>query len=558
VVILLFFNISSSGAQDTQARYVRKSISFVDAILPLGDVRLQPRQEDFLLQEIRREIEMSRFDYNPLPVGLTSDFRQALRQGNARDPEAVAEAMNQTLVPEIIRILDYEKQMRAQGLVSEAERHSFVVEKAKETGITEADLRAIMNSAYIYLPVLYHAEVSVNRKSNSASADLKGGILWFRVTHTDSGSSVTLLAQKTAVGYAWSRLEAHDRKGRDLRDGQSAFTTAAQTLARNLRVATQEIPEFQLTNPLTVTGPGWVEFSLGKAEGVNLDDKFIIAEFALQPDSTLERKKLGMVRVTQVGKNTDGQSDSHARTVIGAGFQPGMVALEHPRLPIDFSFRLAMLPVNVTAGKIDKYETSNLYALEFDRDVRSHLYAGQLWFNYNLAQSTKIPQFFASAYGEVGGGKLTSGKAFGENLPVGFYWGAGGGLTKKFFVNRFHLGLEGLLSYARYQVDGKTMVGSGQMEWKWTISNVGLTMNGNLEIALGYDVNLGGGLSYRAFSYDSDWSHAGNDGQFVPLPSGTGNPRLSFGGVGYQVYLTWSLPTLGVDPIKAMQGVLWH
>jgi hypothetical protein len=558
MTFMLIFSSVLTFAQDTQGHYQRKSISFVDAVLPLGEVHLSEWQQSFLLAQIKSEIEMSRFDYNPLPEALVSDFRRALRQGAVRDLDAITQALDSALVPEILHILDYEKEMRALGLVSEAERHSFIVDKAKESGVTEADLWAVMNSAYIYLPVLYHANVEEDWEGNSASANLEGGVLWFKVTASDSGSAVTLLARKTASGYGWTRLEDRPRKrDRNNSGAQYAFTTAAETFARNLRIATQQIPDFQLTNPLTQTGPGWVEFSLGRNEGVGVDDKFIIAEFEQQPDSTLVQHKLGMVRVTRVGRNSDGITDSRARNVLGAGFQPGMVALEHPRLPIDLSFRLALLPVQVTAGHFNQWPLAETNDLSFSRNSTSTLFAGQLWFNYDLARTTHLPQLFASFYGEIGGGKLSGGRAYGEPLPVGFYWGLGGGLVKKFYLNRFHLGLEALVSLAHYQVNGTTELNGEPNSWKWKIANLGLTLNGNAEVALGYDLNLGVGLSYRSFASQDNWNYTFN-GAALDLSNAAGLPKLSFGGWGSQLYLTWSLPTLGVDPVKMLGGLIGH
>jgi hypothetical protein len=557
-MVLLLLYCFPTFAQDTQVRYMRKSISFVDALLPLGKVEMSLTQKEFLLAEIHREIAMPRFDYNPLPPSLTQGFQDTLREMGGRDLDAVSEAMNRTLVPEILRILDYEKELRASGLVSEVERHSFIVDKAKETGITESDLWAVMNSAYIYLPVLYRAEIEINHRDNSASVDLEGAILWYRVVVTDSGSTVTQLAQKSAKGYAWSRLDgSYGKRGRNLDGARYAFTAAAETFARNLRVATQQIPDFQLSNPLTQTGSGWVEFSLGRVEGVDLDDKFVVAEYDQLADGSLKQHRLGMVRVTRVGKSNDGSSDTRARTIIGSGYQPGMMAIEHPRLPIDISFRLVLLPISVSTGVVNLSQSGSTsdYDLYFDQSVENRIYAGQLWFNYNLAQTTHLPQFFVSIYGELGGGQLTGGQAFGASLPAGVYWGLGGGLAKKFYLNRLHLGLEATLSYAQYQIEGQSEFGGGMVDWKWRIDNLGATLNGNLEIALGYDLNLGGGVCYRAFADTDGWEDPRRATQPAGGQNPNGLPKLTFSGWGTQVYLTWSLPTLAADPIKIARGI---
>ncbi len=539
---------TTGAAQDTQAKYQRKSISYVDAVLPIGrNVRLTPEQERFLLRAVKSEVEMSRFDYNPLPEKIVDSFKRELKVRGVSDLEGVSEVMNQVLVPEILRIVDMQKEIRAQGLVSEAERHSFVVEKAKETGITAEDLEAVMNAAYIYLPVVSKVEIERNKKKNSASASIEGGIIWFQVKTEGDRTAVELLVKKPASGSGFAKLDGKfSFEGRKLNGAQYAFVTAAKTFARNLKVATQEIPEFQLTNPLTDTGPGWVKFPMGKKEGLGVDDKFIIAEFYEEPDGSLTRKELGMVRVSKVADNREKRADSKARVVIGGGYERGMLALEHPRLPIDLSVRFAALPVAMNIPVTDENYTGNIYA-------------GQLWFQYNLARSTQISQFFVSLYGEFGGGKIQDLQFYeGQDLPAGLYFGAGIGLTKKFYVNRFHLGLEALASWGRYRLKEdipEEFSYLGERE-EWIINSVGLTFNGNIEIALGYDVNLGGGVSYRAFAPNDNWTYKIDDSE-VDL-SDFDLPELDFSGAGFQVYLTWSLPSLSYDPLAAARGAIGY
>jgi hypothetical protein len=542
---LTLFSFATAAAQDTQAKYTRKSISYVDAVIHAGEVMLTPEQEAFLLQEIKREIEMSRFDYNPLPPDIMGAFRKQLAERNPMDLDGIAAVMNDVLAPEILRAVDYEKEIRAKGLVDEAARHSFVVEKAKEAGITSAHLETIMNSAYIYIPVISEVKEYDNALTNTINYDLRGGIIWFAVKTGETGSNVQILVKKEAVGKSGAKRSASiGYKGRTLSGPEYAFVTAAEVLARNLRIATQEIPEFQLTNPLTETGHGWVEFGIGKKEGLGVDDKFIISEFYEQPDGSLTQKKLGMVRVARVADNTAGKADSRARTVIGGGYERGMLAQEHPRLPIDLSFRFAVVPIGADKNR-------NYLNLYFESDASSSLYAGQLWFSYNLARTTKISQFFASIYGEIGGGAISGAKVFGEDAGGGLYWGIGGGLSKKFYVNRLHFGLEALLSFKDYSFT--TTVSDVDVEW--SASNLGLIFNGNLEVALGYDWNLGAGIGYHAFGPTSDWTYKENDTEY-DVSGYSDLPELKFGGLGFQFYLTWSLPSLGYDPLKIARGAL--
>jgi len=554
---LLILIVPSVNAQDTQQRYLRKSISYVDALLPIGAaIGIKPEQERQILRTVQSEIEMSRFDYNPLPDHLTEAFRNEMKNRRLYSIDAVADLMNEVLVPEIMRIVDLEKEMRAQGLVTEAEKNSFVVQKAKETGITAEDLEAVMNAAYLYMPVISKVSIDKDRKNNSATATVSGGILWFKINSQGDTTKVDLLVKKEATGSNVARLDGSFLYGgRSLDGAQYAFASAIATFARNLKIATQAIPEFQLTNPLTAAGRGWVELPMGRSEGLGIDDKFIIAEYYRNDDGSLTQKKLGMVRISQV--SSDPQKSSRARTVIGGGFQRGMVALEHPRLPIDLSFRFAILPVSVDSGWtfIGKDEFNN--PLGFEQDANSRIYVGQLWFNYNLGRTTKISQFFLSLVGEIGGCKLEGGQNYSEDMPTGLYWGTGVGLTKKFYLNRLHLGIETLVKYANYEVSGTTPSSDYNHDWSLQISNFGLQVNGNLEIALGYDLNIGAGLSYSLFSATNNWAVKTNDPIYDEYRSDEWS-KLDFSGVGFQLYLTWSIPSLGYDPLAAARGIIGH
>ncbi len=555
----LLWIISPAGAQDTQAKYARKSISYVDAVLPVGEnVQLSAEQEAYLLQAVKQEIEMSRFDYNPLPQEILVQFQQVLKERGARDLETVAAAMNEVLTPRILSIVDYEKEMRAQGLISEEQRHSFISDKAKESGLTAENLQAIMNSAYIYLPIITEVKMYDYASTNTINFDLRGGIIWFAVKTGETGAAVQLLVKQEAVGKGAAKRTAKiSYHGQTLSGPQYAFVTAAEVLARNLRVATQQIPEFQLTNPLTATGRGWVEFGAGKKEGLGIDDKFLIVEYYEQADGTLKPKKLGMVRVSKVADNTSQAASSRARTVLGPGYEKGMQAVEHPRMPIDLSFRFAMIPVHVSNPT---YTYGGLQYTWFDDEISSNFAAGQLWFNYNLAKGMKMSQFYASIYGEIGGGTLDGWKMYGQDAPGGLYWGVGGGLVKKFYVNRLHLGLEALVSFADYRFSGTGSDSYGDHDWEWSLSNLGLSFNGNLEFALSYDWNLGAGVAYRLFSPSSDWTYTLDgvdyDKDALMVSFGGDLPELDYSGLGFQVYLTWNLPSLSYDPMKMLRGTM--
>ncbi len=553
----------AASAQDTQPQYRRKSISFVNSILiTRGNAPITAADSSSLLRAIQHEIEMERFDYNPLPEELLTQLGFALQQESAEDLEGIAADLNQHLAPEIMRIVDYEKEMRALGLLSESQRHSFIVEKAKETGLTAEHLQAVMNSAYLYLPVITHVSFSEGssildifsgkgeRENRHISVSLGGALLWFAVHTEGDETRVELAATKASLAFGAAHLGTSNNPGKRSAAQRRAFAEAADILAVNLKTASQEIPDFRLTHPLTDAGAGWVEFDIGKKEGLQIDDKYIIEEYEEMPDQSLRPRKLGLVRISSVADNRNEAVPSRARIVIGGYFQKGMLAIEHPRLPIDLSVRFSVLPVSVKAGSLDSGADGYAPELKFDQASENLVYTGQIGLYYNLARSTGISQFFASVYGEIGGAELAGGKVFNEyDLPTGSYWGIGGGLAKKYYWKRLHLGLEALLGYASLRFDGTDEFYGNDVGWEWRVESLGLTLSSSLELALGYDLSLGGGLSYRIFAPRQDYVFQ-VDGQEVAPIVPENRPEVDFSGWGVQVYLSYSLPFLSLNPLK--------
>ncbi|MFH1862101.1 MAG: hypothetical protein ABH878_04735, partial [bacterium] len=63
LLIFSLLEVPITLCQDTQAKYQRKSISYVDYVwLAGGGERISRLEQNLLLDAIRREIEMPRFD----------------------------------------------------------------------------------------------------------------------------------------------------------------------------------------------------------------------------------------------------------------------------------------------------------------------------------------------------------------------------------------------------------------------------------------------------------------------------------------------------------------
>ncbi|HPY01521.1 MAG TPA: hypothetical protein PLC51_10340, partial [Candidatus Marinimicrobia bacterium] len=143
----LFGTLLSINLNAQSDRYTRKSVAFLDALMVTDSrIRLNPEDEKYLLAAIHNRIRIARFDYNPLPDIVRYTFKEQLRARGAVSESELVDLIEATIVPEIVKILDIEKEIRAQNLVDETQRNSFISLKAKELGITADQIEQVMNA----------------------------------------------------------------------------------------------------------------------------------------------------------------------------------------------------------------------------------------------------------------------------------------------------------------------------------------------------------------------------------------------------------------------------
>jgi len=246
IAMLVAGLLSADGITQTLEKYSRKSISCVDALLVAGNFKLSPAEQQYFLEAIRAGIQIARFDYNTLPENIQQSFKRQLAIGEYTSEANIESLINNTLVPEIIKILDTNKEIRAQSLVSETQRNSFIALKAKEIGITAEQLEQVMNSSYIYIPFIdaYHEKWSKNKKE--VDVRIEGGLLWYHVI-TAENPRVEKFAKISSAGTGSAdseedyKIDAERVNAKDF-----AFRNAAQTLATNLEVKIRELDMFKL------------------------------------------------------------------------------------------------------------------------------------------------------------------------------------------------------------------------------------------------------------------------------------------------------------------------
>ena len=574
--------VRAQEAPKEAGKYERKSVTYINALWLMDESahQLSTEQVGFVLDKVKQGITMKRFDYNPVPESFVTDF---VNQANAvkiqpagpvdlahktgfsgfgvsaPDPmlDSITAVMERTVVPKILEVVDLAKEMRAGNLTSEQQRNSFMSDKAKTMGITMEDIDKVMNSAYIYIPLIKNFREVLKDSSFTLSFD--AGIIWFRISTKGEKARAIPVVRKFTYSMGPGRLGKTYISGTGPIDyKQFAFRSAVKNAVRNLIVATQEIPEFRLSGQVLEQGFMNVSFDLGKNEGVHIDDKYHIVEFTEEADGKISEKRSGFVMVTSVGDSNSKQGyKSKAQVIAGSPFT-GAVLSEFPRIPIDIIFKGRMF-----AFTTDSAGTSPL----FDSLKITDAYGAGIDAAYDIGRHMGIPQLFFDIGFGIGWGSASGSLSIpgGTGIIPPKFTSTGcmtfeGSFVKKFYFGRLALMLQPTFTYQTVSVfTDKWNDGTDDNYYRATNSNLGFTANAGLEFALGAAVNFGVGAGYQLLGTNASWeldSKVGSSGSWSQV---SGSPydkdlALNHSGLTAQVYFTWSVPALPFDPIDMIRA----
>ncbi len=535
-VLILPFILTLAMGQEL--KYERKSISYVDILLVSNpEVKIEGEQASYLVKKLREYIEMPRFDYNPIPEELVTDFKSELEsRGSSISLDEIVELLKEKFVPKIIEILDIEKEIRAQGLLTEAQRNSFIATKAKALGITAEQAMKIMNSAFIYVPVI--SKYNTYTSLQNYTVELSAGVVWYRVIYSEDGTSdLKLVVKKETRGIGVGTIGKEVKhEGKKVDYKEYAFRTAAIALARDIQVAIRDIPEFRLGAQVVEVYSNTVSFPMGKREGIKIDDGFDLIELQENPNGGLIQSKVGFARVIQVADNRSNPNRfSRARIIIGRGLEPGIYVSERPRLPIDLLVNFKTNPFTVTYTDFwsneKQVETMTGYSIHAE-------------LLYNLGRNLDISQLWVGGGLSIGGGNAENLEImkiiFGDKPDVSILE------YNAVVIKRFYLPF-------RFSVVGRAdfvleIVNFSKGDKELRHSGLGFALGLGVEYIATPDAILGLGLGYRFFSESEEWERSGS----VTIIPDAGNHS----GTIFSVYLNYSLPKLGFDPIAVLKGAV--
>jgi len=403
----------------------------------------------------------------------------------------------------------------------------------------------VMNSAYIYLPVLTGYKREEGKQEGRYIYTIEGGIIWFYINMSGTTPQVMLKVAKTTVSKGFGSDEF-------------AYESAVKNFARNLGVATRDISEFKLSAPISEAEGGNISFKLGIKEGIKTDECFLVGEWVADGSGDLRFVTDGWARVGRVADNRDNKwAKSSAWAVKRGSWAPGMMVVEHPRLPIDIAVKPNVGHLSISKGRIpiligedlqvtDDYDT---YAPGIDLDAQ-----------YNLGGLTGARQWFFLVGGSFAFPATlefqTNTLTLMSTTPP-FVWGLHGGFLKRMYLGQFAATAEAKLGARFFTVEQKFQYVWD--EYKYTIKNnsVGLQFSLGLDYAASPDVNIGLMAGWRAFTVSDVWDlkiEPFMDTSWIVVDDAF--PEIDHSGAVFGLYLHWTPPSLPFDPVSLIQGAM--
>lgn len=491
--IVFFFGLNCKNlTAQSNKEYVRKSISYMPIVIGAeSSPYLIDNYDDMIINELRKVTETVRFDLNEIPEIFEQEFLNAVNTENTLTITRVQTLLERTVVPSITEILELNAEIRARNLVTEAQRNSFIVVKAKEYGVTAAQLEQILNTGYICVPFI--TSIKVNKEIDYRVI-IVGGLLWYRVViNTGNNEAILLTATKTkSLGRAQKGLD-YGYLGYDSHKEMAAHS-AVKNFARNIGVLTRNIPDFQLFAQILQRDGMSVKFALGKSEGIQVNDIYQVMEQVMTEQGKTISKNRGYFYVTHVAGNSKNPSAlSVGRLIHSDGVTRGMRLKEYSKVGINYSFGYRNHWV--------RYVNDNGDILQLDKQqIAKSLYMSA---QYDFGRSLQIPQLYFTIGGYFGWGE--KGNISYGSMPISSgtltqVVGTELGLVKKYYIGPIAFGGQLLTGF-----ESREFVLSEEIQGEDHLKDVPYgyySYGGLLEFSLSPKRSIGFRISHREVGMD--------------------------------------------------------
>jgi len=465
VLLCLLLSVNCVARESVSTKeagaYQRKSIAFLNTVIQDGE-KINPRLKSDFVSIVQDALRWQRFDYNNIPQNVSDQFSQM----SSSIP--LEERMQKTIIPAVLEAVSAEKESRALALLSEQQRNSFIVVKARELGFTEDELNAVMNAAYIFAPVyrgysdtVYTTQVSASKRVPAGTQNgqtiyqtvqvvetrtvflrtVRGGGYWWRIDV--SGEEPALIP----IGKFYRNASASVYLGLETTPAnykETTFMSATRKIAEEIELATiKNVPDFWFSAQVLHRNPRNVVVSIGQPEGVRTDDKFRVIESRENQYGEITHRKRGWIMIKKVGEAARGLDSSQSRAQIISGFPyVGSTIKEIPHFPIDVAAGFGKNPFALDGtgrrnfalvqDSIDVIKSDTTYADSLTKminDLRRESF-GDIW-------DFKLSNMYGPRV-KVSINPLTQSgiSQFWTNLGGGIFFGTASGTLEYAFVNK--------------------------------------------------------------------------------------------------------------------------
>lgn len=199
VFIFIIGSLITLNSQEPVRFFLRKSISYYDGILLPSNISISNSTIDLTKTKLKQALFLERFDYNNLPQNLQAKADAAIAGLSNPTPEQIGNALKDVFLPELVKILSINRELRTKTFVDQQERINFLTTKAKESGITADDLEKVMNAGYLFIPFI--TSYTRNVQGYRIDVNIEGGIIWYNISATSDPPRLITLVKKSSSAF---------------------------------------------------------------------------------------------------------------------------------------------------------------------------------------------------------------------------------------------------------------------------------------------------------------------------------------------------------------------
>jgi len=551
VIILIVISQNLLGSV-----YDKKGITVIPYILIEGKrIKIKEKEKSLIITEVKNALEMKRFFVNKLPDKIFSVFSEKLSAINNPSIEVIKSHIKTYLVPEIFKILDAEKEIRAREFESETEKHSFIVLKAKEIGISADEIIKVYNLSYIALPYIRRFTVVKNSEENKVKVKISGGIYWFQISYYPD-TSIKYIKKISSEGVGISNLDkTYYIFGKKYSPYEFALNTAVSSFALNLQSITKNMECFKLNIPIAEIEKRFVYLPLSKRDGLKEDYPFLVGEWIEDEAGNTDIRYSGFIRIMKTSPNSS--IPSKALAIKKGDWAKGMLAVEYPYIGIDIAVKPRLTPININHGAV----LTEDFLLIFG-DYKGLYMAADI--SFNLSISSYIHSFQSFLVAGVSGGLIPVKTLLYDDIhSVILNWPeqkitAGlveihTGYLKRYYIGSLAVHFEVLSSFQRVYITNSY---KGDDVYIYN-NSIGFRLNSAIEYAMNINSNIGFFLGIDLFPPLNWWSvkYKGKE-QDVENFFTYDYPKIYTAGISCGIYYHFSVPQLIFNPFAIIQSIL--